>query len=151
MTILRRLRADETDAAADLHRVAGALIPGYDTSLHTPDEFRTLYREKVFVDGALWGAFDGDLLVGQVALLPGWIDHLYVAPGRQSEGIGSALVSLAQQEQTDLQLHTFQGNARARALYERHGFVVEELTDGSRNEERMPDVRYRWRRLAIND
>ena len=151
MTILRRLRADETDAAADLHRVAGALIPGYDTSLHTPDEFRTLYREKVFVDGALWGAFDGDLLVGQVALLPGWIDHLYVAPGRQSEGIGSALVSLAQREQTDLQLYTFQGNARARALYERHGFVVEELTDGSRNEERMPDVRYRWRRLAISD
>jgi putative acetyltransferase len=140
-----RLCADETDAAADLHRRAGALIPGYDTSLHTPAEFAALYRNRVFVDGPIWGAFEAERLLGFVALLPGWIDHLYVEPARHGEGIGSALVRLAQREQGDLQLHTFQANARARALYERHGFVVEELTDGHGNEERMPDCRYRWR------
>lgn len=144
----RLLRADETDRAADLHRRAGALIPGYDTSLHTPAEFRALYRERVFLDGPLWGAFEGDALLGLLALLPGWIEHLYVEPSRHGEGIGSALVALAQREQGDLQLHTFQSNERARALYERHGFVVEELTDGQRNEEKMPDVRYRWWRAA---
>ena len=129
-----------------MHRIAGALIPGYDTSLHAPYEFRALYRDRVFVDGPLWGAFDGARLVGHIALLPGWIEHLYVDPARHGEGLGSALVRLAQREQDDLQLYTFQSNARARALYERHGFTVEELTDGQRNEERMPDVRYRWRR-----
>ena len=142
----RLLLADETLAAADLHRRAGTLIPGYDTSLHTPAEFAQLYRDRVFRDGPLWGAFEGSQLLGHLALLPGWIDHLYVEPARHGQGIGSALVKLAQHEQDDLQLHTFQANARARALYERHGFVVEELTDGHGNEERMPDVRYRWRR-----
>lgn len=144
--IFRLLRRDETAAAADLHRRAGALIPGYDTSCHTPDKFVALYRDMVFDAGPLWGAFDGDRLLGFVALLPGWIDHLYVEPARHGEGIGSALVRLAQREQDNLQLHTFQANVRARALYERHSFTVEELTDGRRNEERMPDVRYRWRR-----
>jgi len=142
----RLLRDDETDLAADLHRRAGALIPGYDTTLHTPAEFAALYRDRVFIDGPLLGAFEGDRLLGHVALLPGWIDHLYVEPARHGKGIGSELVRLAQREQDDLQLYTFQSNVRARALYERHGFVVEELTDGQRNEEKMPDVRYRWRR-----
>lgn len=144
----RLLRHGETDLAADLHRRAGALIPGYDTSLHTPGEFAALYRERVFRDGRLWGAFEGSCLLGHVALLPGWIDHLYVEPIRHGEGIGGALVRLAQRERDDLKLYTFQANERARSLYERHGFVVEELTDGQRNEEKMPDVRYRWRRGA---
>ena len=30
------------------------------------------------------------------------------------------------------------------ALYERHGFVAEEFTDGHGNEERTPDIRFRW-------
>lgn len=143
--LYRRLHANEAAVAADLHRRAGALIPGYDTSLHTPAEFVALYRDRVFPTGPVWGAFDGSLLVGFVALLPGWIDHFYVEPARHGEGIGSALVALAQREQDDLQLYTFQSNVRARALYERHGFAVAELTDGQRNEEQMPDIRYRWR------
>ena len=44
-----------------------------------------------------------------------------------------------------LELWTFQVNARARRFYERNDFVEAELTDGSGNEEREPDVRYVWR------
>ncbi|ALL12224.1 GNAT family N-acetyltransferase [Caulobacter henricii] len=146
MITLRRLRPDEGPAAADLHRRGGALIPGYDTSLHTAEEYVVFYRDRVMVDGPVWGAFEGEVLRGHIALLPGWIDHLYVDPDFQGLGIGSALVRLAQAEQEELRLYTFQANARARALYERHGFVVEELTDGTRNEEKMPDVTYHWRR-----
>jgi len=147
MTLAYRLLSrDQTAAAADLHRRAGALIPGYNTSRHTPAEFAALYRDRVFPAGLIWGAFEGDRLLGFVALLPGWIDHLYVEPARHGGGIGEALVCLAQREQDELQLYTFQANARARTLYERHGFMVDELTDGQRNEEKMPDVRYRWRR-----
>jgi len=146
MITLRRLRPDEGTAAADLHRRGGALIPGYDTSLHTAEDYVVFYRDKVMVDGPVWGAFEGDVLRGHVALLPGWIDHLYVDPDCHGRGIGSALVRLAQGQQDELRLYTFQSNARARALYERHGFVIEELTDGARNEEKMPDVTYVWRR-----
>lgn len=146
MITLRLLTADEGEAAARLHRRAGALIPGYDTALHSEAEFAAFYRDKVMVDGPVWGAFDGDRFVGHVALLPGWIDHLYVDPEVHGRGIGSALVTLAQGQQDELRLHTFQSNVRARALYARHGFVIEELTDGQRNEEKMPDVTYHWRR-----
>ena len=135
----------EGNAAADIHRHAGALIPGYDTSLRTREEYHRFYATRVMVDGPVWGAFDGDELRGHVALLSGWIDHIYVDPPHHGKGIGSALVRRAQREQTELRLYTFQANVRARALYERHGFTVEELTDGERNEEKMPDVTYWWR------
>ena len=42
-------------------------------------------------------------------------------------------------------LWTFEGNHRARRFYEQRGFVAVEFTDGSRNEERTPDVRYQWK------
>ena len=145
MLTTRRLTLGDAAAAADLHRRAGALIPGYDTSLHSPAEFTLLYRDNVLPAGPVWGMFDGDRLRGHVALLPGWIDHLYVDPDVHGRGIGSALVRLAQTEQAELRLYTFQSNTRARALYERHGFVVDELTDGARNEEKMPDMTYWWR------
>ena len=43
-----------------------------------------------------------------------------------------------------LHLYTFQRNVRARAFYEKHGFTVFDMNDGSRNEEKEPDVRYVW-------
>ncbi len=143
---LRLLRPEESNAAADIHRRAGAMIPGYDTSIHSAAEFSTFYRETVMVNGPVWGAFFGGTLVGHVALLPGWIDHLYVDPAYHGRGVGSRLVKLAQAEQQELRLYTFQSNGRARALYERHGFSLEELTNGDRNEEKMPDTTYYWRR-----
>ncbi|HJV40602.1 GNAT family N-acetyltransferase [Caulobacter sp.] len=146
MITIRRLLGHEGAAAAELHRRAGALIPGYDTTLHSAEEFKVFYRDHVMPNGSVWGAFEDDRLRGHVALLPGWIDHLYVDPDFHGRGIGSALVILAQQEQAELRLYTFQSNTRARALYERHGFAIEELTDGQRNEEKMPDMTYVWRR-----
>lgn len=44
----------------------------------------------------------------------------------------------------ELSLYTFQRNSAARAFYEGHGFVAEAYDDGSRNEEKEPDVLYRW-------
>ncbi len=145
MVELRPLRADETDSAARQHRAAGALIPGFDPSLHTERETCDFYR-GVFVRGPIWGAFDGDLLVGHLALDPGWIEHLYVEPSRHGEGIGRTLVALAQREQDDLQLYTYRANARARRLYEAAGFVAEEYGFDPAHEDRVPNVRYRWRR-----
>jgi GNAT superfamily N-acetyltransferase len=82
-----------------------------------------------------------------MALKPGWVDQLYVAPDRLGEGIGRRLLELAKSraDADGLQLWTFQVNDRARRFYERNGFIEAELTDGSGNEEREPDVRYVWR------
>ena len=146
MITLRLLTLDEGDAAARLHRRASALIPGYDTSLHTEDEFVAFYRDKVMMDGPVWGAFENGAFRGHLALLRGWIDHLYVEPAFHGRGVGGALVQFAQRQHDELRLYTFQSNVRARAFYERHGFTIEALTDGRRNEEKMPDVTYHWRK-----
>lgn len=142
--MIQKLTRDHVEQAARIHRVAGALIPGYDTSLHSVEEYHVFYRDKVMVNDELWGVFDGARLQGFIALLPGWIDHLYVDPAIHRAGVGSVLVGLAQEMQSELRLYTFQSNVNARAFYEKHGFVIEELTDGERNEEKMPDMTYRW-------
>ena len=148
MIVIKKLTVEHVRAVAELHRAAGALIPGYDTLLHSTEEFCSFYRDDVMKKDELWGAFDGAALRGFVALLPGWVDHLYVDPVLHRHGIGSLLLRLAQQKQSELRLYTFQSNANARAFYERHGFEIEEMTDGERNEEKMPDITYCWVRAA---
>ena len=65
-------------------------------------------------------------------------------PALHRRGIGTSLLQLAQEAQAELRLYTFQSNKNARAFYERHGFLIEEMTNGERNEEKMPDITYRW-------
>ena len=144
MSAITKLTRDHVEQAANLHRVAGALIPGYDTALHSADEYYIFYRDEVMLKDELWGVFDGSRLQGFIALLPGWIDHLYVDPAIHRAGIGSSLVRLAQDKQSELRLYTFQSNVNARVFYEKHGFVIKELTNGERNEEKMPDITYQW-------
>ena len=144
MVALRQLSIAQAELTSAIHRASGALIPGYDTTLHSPAEDLEFHRSKVLVENEAWGAFEGDDLVGFIAFQPGWIDHLYVRPERLRRGIGSVLLTFAQQQQDELRLYTFQSNTRGRAFYERHGFVIEEMTDGNRNEEKMPDITYLW-------
>ena len=144
MLTITKLIIDHADAAAEIHRSAGALIPGYDTSLHSAEELSSFYRDEVMRKDELWGVFEGEALQGFIALLPGWIDHLYVQPALHRQGIGSLLVQMAQTKHSELRLYTFQSNARARAFYEKHGFLIEEMTDGERNEEKMADITYHW-------
>lgn len=57
-----------------------------------------------------------------------WLEHFYLAPHRQGQGLGSAVLRTVL-ERTDARgttvgLNVLRGSA-ARRLYERHGFVVE--------------------------
>lgn len=80
-----------------------------------------------------------------MSLRDGSVEQLYLEPGWTGRGIGSVLIGLAKERRpAGLELWTFQVNAGARRFYERHGFRVAEITDGSANEERQPDVRYVW-------
>ncbi len=70
------------------------------------------------------------------------VDALYLAP--QGRGLGRAL--LAEVKVLSLvQLWTFQANTRARAFYLREGFCEVRFTDGSGNDEKLPDVWMEWR------
>jgi putative acetyltransferase len=139
-----RLTVEHAEAAARVHRASFDDRLPWLAGLHTPEEDEWFYRAVVFAGSTVWGAFDADALVAVMATRPGWIDQLYVLPGHQGRGIGTALLEVAKTGASELELWTFQQNALARRFYERHGFVAVEQTDGAGNEEREPDVRYRW-------
>ena len=137
-------RASDDDAAAVAEVFLDSFHATYDFPLaHTDDEVRGWIRDRLIPDHEVWVATDGDRGGALLALAPGWVEQLYVAPDRLGQGIGSRLLTLAKARQPSaLQLWTFQVNDRARGFYERHGFVAVEQTDGSGNQERQPDVRY---------
>jgi GNAT superfamily N-acetyltransferase len=138
-------RASAEDAAA----VAAVFLDSFHATYafplaHTDEEVRGWIRDRLIPNDEVWVAIDADRVVGMMALAPGWLEQLYVAPDRLGEGIGRQLMALAKERQPGgLQLWTFQVNARARRFYASHGFVAVEETD-DRNQERQPDVRYVW-------
>jgi GNAT superfamily N-acetyltransferase len=88
----------------------------------------------------------GDEPAGYIAFRADFIEHLFIHPEGQGLGLGVRLLEKAREGAAELSLWTFQQNLRARRFYERHGFVVVTETDGADNEEKLPDVLYRWRR-----
>jgi putative acetyltransferase len=144
--MLRQLALEETDQAATVLRASFDQALPTLAGLHTPDEDRWFFRERMFAECQIWGYFNDSELVGIIAFREGWIDQLYILPAWQRRRIGTALLRVAQGRFDRLSLWTFQRNKRARSFYEKHGFVAVRETDGSRNEEKDPDVMYAWHR-----
>jgi GNAT superfamily N-acetyltransferase len=142
----RRLLLCDMEAAARVHRTSFDRALPWLTGLHTPDEDRWFYRERVFTRCQVHGAFEGGALTGIIAFRNDWIDQLYVLPEVQGRGVGNELLQVAKRAFDCLQLWTFQRNLRARRFYEARGFALVEETDGARNEEKEPDARYLWTR-----
>ncbi|MCX5124195.1 GNAT family N-acetyltransferase [Streptomyces sp. NBC_00347] len=84
-------------------------------------------------------------VVGLLVLDGEELEQLYLDPSWWGTGLGDRFMALAKEKRPDgLSLWTFQVNGPAHRFYERHGFIAVERTDGIRNEEREPDVRYVW-------
>jgi putative acetyltransferase len=146
MLALRRLVLKDMDTAAAVHRVSFDRALPWLAGLHAPAEDRAFYRNQVFKSCEAWGAERQSKLVGIIAFRQDWIDQLYVLPDAQGNGVGSDLLQIAQDAFPLLNLWTFQRNLRARRFYEANGFVAVRETDGTGNEEKEPDVLYRWQR-----
>ena len=143
-------RAEVGDGAA-VAAVFGAARSemAYLPALHTPDEDRAFFTDRVVGSGShdvkVAEVSGGAEMVGFCAAHAGWIEHLYVTPAWQGGGIGSALLARAMSENPGgLSLWVFEQNERAAALYARAGFEVVERTDGLGNEEQVPDLRMQW-------
>lgn len=76
------------------------------------------------------------------------INVLFVRAQDQGRGIGAALLDEAKALRDRLELWTFQKNDGARRFYEREGFNVAGLGDGSGNEEGLPDIRFIWEKTT---
>lgn len=75
-----------------------------------------------------------------------YVSCLYVDGAAQNRGVGRALIQEAQTACDRLSLWTFQANDQARAFYDAMGFAQVQCTDGSDNEEKLPDVEFLWQR-----
>lgn len=141
---VRKLDVTQSDAVAHVLRASFDERLPWLMGLHTPEEDRAFVREHLFESCEIWGASDGPDLIGMIAFAPGWVEQLYVLPGWHGRGVGSALLGPAKAANAELRLWSFQRNFGARRFYEARGFLAIDETDGSANEEREPDVLYRW-------
>ncbi|BBK32392.1 putative acetyltransferase [Stella humosa] len=146
----RALTAVRTGAAADADALTAIFLAAragmtYLPALHTDAETRW-WMEHVVLGGSrvLVATSDGQP-AGFAAIGPGTLKHLYVRPDAQRAGLGSALLEAAQATEPSLVLHVFAQNAAAIRLYRRHGFAVTGGSDGSGNEEGLPDLEMTWR------
>ncbi|NED14614.1 GNAT family N-acetyltransferase [Streptomyces sp. SID9124] len=149
LAVLRAARADDAGALARLFLDSRAAAMPYLARVHS-DEATLAWLTHVVLPGTDVRVAEtregGETrIAGFVALDGTELEHLYIAPGLRRRGIGSLLLEAAKAAGPEgLALYTFQRNVAARAFYERHGFTAVAFDDGSRNEEKEPDVRYRW-------
>ncbi|WP_156722291.1 GNAT family N-acetyltransferase [Streptomyces apocyni] len=141
----RRARvADAADLADVWLRSFTAALPTVRRA-HGDDEVRDWFTHVVVPKCETWMAVAEGSAVGLLVLDGAELEQLYLEPSWRGRGIGDRFVELAKRQRPDgLGLWTFQVNEPARRFYERHGFVAVRHTDGRRNEEREPDVRYCW-------
>jgi GNAT superfamily N-acetyltransferase len=122
---LRRATGDDADAIGEVFSASFRLL-SFLPKLHTVAE-------------------DDSGIVSFLALQGEEVRLLYTRPDRIGEGAGTQLIEAAKMSRVGaLELWCFQANARARRFYEARGFFAICFTDGEANEEKAPDIRYRW-------
>jgi ribosomal protein S18 acetylase RimI-like enzyme len=140
--VIRRATPDDAAAIGLIHaraKDAMTYLP------RIPDEDRPRLGGWFLEKSAIWVALDDGGVVAYMGLRGAELSHLYVAPEAQNRGLGTALLDHAKTLRPErLELWVFQENEGARRFYERHGFRLVRLTDGSDNMERTPDALYEW-------
>jgi GNAT superfamily N-acetyltransferase/chorismate mutase len=113
--------------------------------VHTADEARAWVADWDLTRYDVHVALLDGRVVGYTRSTPTWLDDLYVSPGAQGRGVGTALLQRVLDLHPDgVGLWVFESNRLARDFYARHGFVALERTDGSANDERAPDIKLVW-------
>jgi chorismate mutase/GNAT superfamily N-acetyltransferase len=133
-------------AVGDLHlRARAAAIPAMPPVAGTPEALHAWVQAWDLASSELWVAESGGRLRGYLLIEGDWLHSLYVDPGSQGTGVGSALLDLAKGVRPDgFCLWVFASNEPARAFYRHRGVLELEGTDGSGTMERAPDVRMAW-------
>src|SRR5580704_11531437 len=118
MTSYRPARAADVPAIATVFGAARAQMT-YLPSLHTPEEDVAFFSNVVAGSWVHVAEADGTG-IGFCAVREGWVNHLYVHPEQQEQGVGSILLSRALQVHTgELILWVFEENHRAQTFYAR--------------------------------
>ena len=146
---LRTVRAKDAPDCAQVYLRSRAFGLPEVPLVHDVSSVRRWWADEMVGRTDMWVADVDGVIAGLMVLDHqrdgDWVEHLYLDPAWVGRGLGDRFIELAKRRcPGGLQLWTFQSNGPARRFYERHGFTAEEFTDGAGNEERSPDVRYRW-------
>jgi GNAT superfamily N-acetyltransferase len=115
--------------------------------LHTVEEDRWCIENMILNECEVTVAEGESGIVSFLARNDEAIRLLYTHPACIGSGAGTQLIEAAKARGTAaLELWCFQANLRPRRFYEARDFRAVRFTNGENNEERMPDVRYRWER-----
>jgi GNAT superfamily N-acetyltransferase len=141
---IRHASPDEYGRLAELH-VLARYDMGYLPHVHSFASVVKWMRETVLPRQQVWVAeVDGDVL-GYASLHDGFLTNLYVHPSHQRDGIGAALLTEVKKCAPDgFELWVFEANRDAIRFYEKHGARTIRMTDGSQNQERLPDRLMCW-------
>jgi GNAT superfamily N-acetyltransferase len=143
LSIRRAVATDAVEMAAAFSAALHSM--DFFPKLHTNEEDIGFVR-RLIDEAETWITIEDGRIAGLASIRGDWLEQLYLHPAFHNRGIGTALLTKVKQERPNgFQLWTFQANTGARRFYERHGCEAVEFTDGSRNEEKLPDVRYAWR------
>ncbi|GAA1243910.1 GNAT family N-acetyltransferase [Kitasatospora nipponensis] len=143
---IRPATVADADVVARIHvtsRVAS--MPFLPPPKRTHEQVTRWVEEVLLTECRTWVAVRGGEVLGYAAVEGSWLEHLYLRPDVRRQGIGTYLLNEAKWHSAGaLSLHVFEQNTDARAFYERHGFTVLSVSDGSENMEKLPDLTMGW-------
>ena len=141
---IRRATVGDIDAIAALFSASFRLLT-FLPMLHTVAEDRWFIANVIFRDCEVIVAEDDSGIVSFLARQGEEVRLLHTHPDHIGRGAGTLLLEAAKNSGVSaLELWCFQANVGARRFYEARGFHAIRFTDGSGNEEKTPDIRYRW-------
>lgn len=148
-TILRNAKLSDAKPITEVYIASRKAFVSFAPLRHTDDSVYQWIYEVAIPSGLMTVVEKNGVIIGMMLLSKeqniGWIEQLYLAPSAVGQGIGSLLVNKAKETLgSPIRLCTFQQNTNAQRFYERHGFRIIELRDGSANEEGCPDAVYEW-------
>jgi ribosomal protein S18 acetylase RimI-like enzyme len=146
--IIRDYRPKDFDAVTILWRIAREKsLPEFQRAKgHFFYEDQDYFRDHILKEDKVFVVESDERPVAFMAMRDDFIDHLYVHPDYQNQGLGKLLLDYARQLSPDhIWLYTLQINMNAREFYERNGFTAEKF-GMSPPPESEPDVEYHWRK-----
>jgi ribosomal protein S18 acetylase RimI-like enzyme len=147
---IRQAKREDMLQVSRVFRLARMQAQPYLPILHSPEEDLEYFTDVVFPNDQIYVSQEpvNKKIVGFIAFNHLFIDQHYLLPDRRGQGIGSALLKLAQDQSDNLRLFVFQKNHAAIRFYQKHGFHAVKETDGADNEENEPDLLMQWQKPA---